>query len=145
MAPVRAACLVTCLATVFAALSTHAQTPVRSQSIASVSGKPSPLISGFWKITAVLVGPEGSAHPLKENDPVYMGAILEVSEDWMAWRPQKKAGQFGDVCMTPRILGGALKCAYGNFGPKDAKVLYANGNLAIDWYGDAKLVFSRIN
>jgi hypothetical protein len=145
MASVRAALAAFATGLVVMAVSAHAQTPARGQSIASASGKPTPLISGFWKITAVLDGPGNGPHALKKDDPVYMGAILEVSEEWMAWRPQKKAGQFGDVCMAPRIVGGALKCAYGNFGPKDAKVLYANGHLALDWYGDAKLVFARVN
>jgi hypothetical protein len=145
MASVRSAWLAACLLAAFAAVPTHAQTPGRSStSIATASGKPTPLISGFWKITAVLPSESGDPHPVKKNDPVYMGAVLEVSEAWMAWRPQKKdAGQFGDVCMTPRIVGGALKCEYGSFGPKDAKILYANGMLAIDWYGDAKLVLVR--
>jgi hypothetical protein len=125
--------------------SAHAQALPRGQSIATASGKPTPLISGAWKITAVLAGEGGDNHPLKKDDPIYMGAVLEVSESWMAWRPQKKKGQFGDVCMTPRIVGGALKCEYGNFGPKDAKILYANGMLSIDWYGNAKLVLARTN
>src|SRR5476651_1303733 len=145
MASVRSAWLVLCLLAAFAAAPTHAQTPTRGQSIVSAAGKPTPLISGLWKITAVLDGPGSGSHAPKKDDPVYMGAILEISEAWMAWRPQKKAGQFGDVCMTPRILGGTLKCSYGNFGPKDAKVLYADGKLAIDWYGDAKLVFARVD
>lgn len=145
MVSVRLPCLVACLLAAFAATAVHAETPTRGKSIVTAAGKPSPLISGHWKITAVLVGPDGGTHPLKKDDPIYMSAVLEVSEAWMAWRPQKNAGQFGDVCMTPRILEGTLKCAYGSFGPKDAKVLYSNGRLAIDWYDDAKLVLARID
>src|SRR5471032_2137202 len=131
MASVRFAWLLPFLLAAFTAGPTHAQTPTRGQSIVSATGKPTPLISGAWKITAVLDGPGSGPHALKKDDPVYMGAILEISEAWMAWRPQKKAGQFGDVCMAPRIVGGMLKCAYGSFGPKDARVLYADDKLAI--------------
>lgn len=124
------------------ATSVLAQTKV---STAPVTKAPLPQISGTWKVTSVVVQPGPTPeHVLNPNDPIYVGAMLEISEAWMAWQPRKGHGSFGDVCMEPKLDGFTLKCSYGNFGPKDAKVGLFDGLLIVGWYDNVQLILQRV-
>jgi hypothetical protein len=106
---------------------------------------PLPEIVGNWKVSSVIVLPGPTPeHVLNANDPIYVDAVVEISKDWMAWRP-RKGGDFGDVCMAPKLDGFALKCSYGTFGPKDAKVALFNGLLIVGWYDNVQLVLQRVD
>jgi hypothetical protein len=125
-----------------AAAQTLAQTKVAS----SVKKTPLPEIAGTWKVTSVVVQPGPTPkNVLNPNDPIYVGAMLEISPAWMAWQPRKGGGSFGDVCMEPKLDGFTLKCSYGNFGPVGAKVGMFEGLLIVGWYDNVQLILQRVS
>jgi hypothetical protein len=115
-----------------------------AQLAASGDANPTAALSGYWKVTEVNPA-SGAVKAPNSTDPAYVGAILEVSKDWMAWRPHKGGGNLSDVCMAPHVLQGALQCSYGSFGPKGARLTLENGRLLLDWYDDTKLVLQRVD
>jgi hypothetical protein len=124
--------------------------PALAQAQVSTDVKKAPLpeIVGTWKVSSVIVRPGPTPqNVLDPNDPIYMGAELEISQAWMAWRPHKGGkggGKFDDVCMEPKLDGFTLKCSYGSFGPKGAKVGLFEGLLIVGWYDNVQLVFQRV-
>jgi len=103
-------------------------------------------LSGTWKVVAVDVTP-GRVQALSESDPAYMGAIIDISAQRLAWRAagSDPRATLSDVCTAPRVLpGGAIHCAPGGvFGPPGATLVVADGRLRLDWYDGGRLILQK--
>lgn len=103
-------------------------------------------ISGTWKVVAVEVVPN-RVQALSENDPAYMGAILDISAQRVAWRAADRdpRATLSDLCTAPRLLpDGTIHCVAGSFfGPPGAKLAIADGRLRLDWYDGGRLILRR--
>ena len=103
-------------------------------------------ISGTWKVVAVEVVPN-RVQALSENDPAYIGAILDISARRVAWRAADRdpRATLFDVCTAPRLLpDGTIHCAAASFfGPPGAELAIADGRLRLDWYDGGRLILQR--
>lgn len=102
-------------------------------------------ISGAWKVIAVeLRG--GPVQALTINDPIYMGAVLDVSAQRLAWRIHKGSEPYlSDVCLEPRLKHQSLHCASGDFGPPGSTLAVYGRRIVLVWYDNANLVLERVD
>ncbi|MCI4592606.1 hypothetical protein MOK15_21350 [Sphingobium sp. BYY-5] len=70
-------------------------------------------LAGRWKVTGVVVG--GGVQALIANDPAYMGQLLDIGPDRLAWAnagPDQKGATLSDRCdgpVTARQSGAAAQ------------------------------------
>jgi hypothetical protein len=82
---------------------------------------------------------------LSENDPAYLGAVLDISADRIAWRPHPGDGTLDDNCRRPRLLVDQISCGEGAFGLPGSKVTLSGNRIVLEWYDNAILVLQRLN
>ena len=99
-------------------------------------------IVGAWKVIGVKLRP-APVQTLQENDPAYMGALLDISKERLQWRPQE-GGTLGDICDRPRLAEKSIQCGSGEFGPPGAAFTMSNGDLVLRWYDNADLILRRV-
>jgi len=95
---------------------------------------------GAWEVVAVKLRP-GRVQALRENDPEYMGAILDISQERMQWRPHQ-GGTLDEVCSSPRLVGESIKCL-GRFGPPGVTMTVSGSRLTFLWYDNGNLILQR--
>jgi len=105
----------------------------------SAGGSISSLI-GAWEVVGVKLRP-GRVQALRENDPEYMGAILDISLERMQWRPHA-GGTLDEVCNSPLIVDEFIKCS-GKFGPPGVVLAVKDGGLLFRWYDNGDLFLQR--
>ena len=98
-------------------------------------------IQGAWEVIGVKLRP-AQVQALQENDPEYIGAVLDISKGRMQWRPHQ-GGTLGDICDRPRLEGSRVRCAFGAFGPPDTTLTMSDGHLVLQWYDNANLILRR--
>ena len=99
-------------------------------------------LTGAWQVVGVK--PQaGPAQTVQENDPEYMGAVLDISKQRLQWRPQE-GGTLGDICDRPRLAGTSIRCGSGEFGPPGATLTMSDGHLVLRWYDSADLILQRL-
>ena len=96
---------------------------------------------GTWEVVAVDLAP-GRIQALGKDDPAYMGAILDISFEKIAWRPHRD-GELSDVCTGPRYDSVRFNCSSGTFGPPGATATLAGSRLRLVWYDNARLVLQK--
>lgn len=97
---------------------------------------------GSWRVNAVQVVP-GSVQAITPDDPAYMGAVLTIAPDRLAWRPHA-GGTLSDICEGPTLdAARVVHCHSGAFGPEGAVLNAAGGCLFLFWYDNAILVLRR--
>jgi hypothetical protein len=99
-------------------------------------------IAGRWEVTAVRLRP-GLVQALTDDDPGYMGAVLEISSQRLAFVVKKQGGTFDDVCVGPQWDGARVHCASGAFGPPGSALSGLGEQLRLDWYDNAILTLRR--
>jgi hypothetical protein len=83
----------------------------------------------------------GRVQALLVDDPEYMGAVLDISDQRLAWRPHK-GGTLDEVCLLPSLERGKLRCA-SVFGPPGFEMTVSDQRIVLLWYDNANLVLRR--
>jgi hypothetical protein len=106
-------------------------------------------LNGAWVVREVKVAP-GKVQALVDNDPAYMGAVMQLSPARFRWTHggDKPGGTLDDVCEGPRVMpasrsGSLVKCKLGSWGPPGARLRMVGGSLRLTWYDGAILELVR--
>jgi len=99
-------------------------------------------LSGQWVVDSVQLR-RATAQALTADDPNYIGAVLEVSGQRLAW-VYRPGGELDDTCIGPRWNGAVVECIVGSFGPSGSALTYMGDQLRLEWYDNAILTLQRV-
>jgi hypothetical protein len=111
-------------------------------SIAALAQEKLADIAGQWEVTAVELRP-AAIQALTVDDPIYMGAVLEIGAARLAF-VAKKGGELDDACVRPSWDGALIRCATGKFGPPGSALSDLGDRLRLEWYDNAILMLRRM-
>lgn len=100
-------------------------------------------LTGAWRVVAVRVAPS-PVQALSENDPSYMGAVLDVTPAELSWRQPYKVSSLSYRCDRPRLERGTLSCRTGDFGPPGSHLKRTGRRLSLDWFDGGTLILERV-
>lgn len=100
-------------------------------------------LTGAWRVVAVRVAPS-PVQALSENDPSYMGAVLDVAPAQLSWRQPYKVSSLSYRCDRPGLERATLSCSNGDFGPPGSHLKRTGRRIFLDWFDGGTLILERV-